>query len=86
MSGRNMFQEQVIELRSLLRQLFAILRLNNLITSELEPAEKQLGEQLIEGYRKGGIDMGMDNDIDDLLLYDNSGLDQQFSIDLLSQP
>ncbi|OWZ61504.1 hypothetical protein AYX14_06999 [Cryptococcus neoformans] len=85
MSGRNMFQEQVVELRSLLRQRFALLRLNSLITSELEPAEKQLGEQLIEGYGKGGIDMGMDNDIDDLLLYANSGLDQQFSIDLLSQ-
>ena len=63
MSGRNMFQGQVVELRSLLRQRFALQRLNTLATSELEPAEKQLGEQLIEGYRKGGIDLGMDNDV-----------------------
>ncbi|ADV24116.1 hypothetical protein I305_02403 [Cryptococcus gattii E566] len=83
MSGGNIFQEQVVELRALLRQRMALFRLKNAVHSEVDLTHEELQEELVEGFKLGGIDLTDDNPADDLHLYDNSGLDQEFSIDLL---
>lgn len=84
MSGGNIFQEQVVELRALLRQRMALSRLKNTVRSEVDLThEKELHEELVEGFKLGGIDLTDDNTADNLHLYDSSGLDQEFSIDLL---
>ncbi|OXG49436.1 hypothetical protein J010_03558 [Cryptococcus neoformans] len=84
MSEGNIFQEQVIELQALLRQHMALSRLKNTVHSEVDLThEKELHEELVEGFKLGGIDLTDDNTADNLHLYDSSGLDQEFSIDLL---
>lgn len=84
MSGRNIFQEQVVKLWALLRQRMALLRLKNAVSSEIDPThEKELHKELVEGFKLGGIDLANDNTADNLHLYDSSSLDQEFSIDLL---
>ncbi|OXG20176.1 hypothetical protein C361_03888 [Cryptococcus neoformans Tu259-1] len=84
MSEGNIFQEQVVELRALLRQHMALSRLKNTVRSEVDLThEKELHEELVEGFKLGGIDLTNDNTADNLHLYDSSGLDQEFSIDLL---
>ncbi|KIR53736.1 hypothetical protein I315_03861 [Cryptococcus gattii Ru294] len=61
----------------------ALFRLKNGVRSEVDPTHEELNEELVEGFKLGGIDLTDDNTADDLYLYDNSGLDQEFSFDLL---
>lgn len=56
MSGGNIFQEQVVELRALLRQRMALSRLKNTVRSEVDVThEKELHEELVEGFKLGEI-------------------------------
>ncbi|OXC86255.1 hypothetical protein C344_01432 [Cryptococcus neoformans AD1-7a] len=85
MSGRNMVQEQVVALRALLRERLALQRLKQVIQSGIDPADTAgYKERLMDGFGLGGLDVGGEDDADDLAYYDNSGLDQEFSVDLLS--
>nr|KIR84856.1 hypothetical protein I308_04605 [Cryptococcus tetragattii IND107] len=83
MSGGNIFQEQVVKLQALLCQCMALFNLKNMVHSEVDLTHEELQEELVEGFKLGGIDLTDDNPADDLCLYDNSSLDQEFSIDLL---
>ncbi|OXG86297.1 hypothetical protein C346_03595 [Cryptococcus neoformans D17-1] len=56
MSGGNIFQEQVVELRALLRRRMALSRLKNTVRSEEDVThEKELHEELVEGFKLGEI-------------------------------
>lgn len=85
LSGRNMFQEQVIALRALLRGRSAFLHLNKVFLSEAAVNNEAYLEEVLDGFKQGGIDLRVDDELETLRLFDNSGLDQQFSIDLLSR-
>lgn len=85
MNGRNMVQEQAVALRALLRERFALQRLKQVMRSEIDPADTAgYKERLMVGFGLGGLDVGGEDDADGLAYYDNSGLDQEFSVDLLS--
>ncbi|OXG48073.1 hypothetical protein C355_04639 [Cryptococcus neoformans Th84] len=85
MSGRNMVQEQVVALRALLRERFALQRLKQVMRCEIDPADTaEYKERLVDCFGLGGLNVGGEDDADDLAYYDNSGLDQEFSLDLLS--
>ncbi|ODN90228.1 hypothetical protein L198_06246 [Cryptococcus wingfieldii CBS 7118] len=85
MSGRNMFQEQVIAFRALLRERSAFLLLRRMLRSKGTNDQEPCMEELREGYKRGGIDSQLSEELETLGLFDNSGLDQRFSIDLLSR-
>ncbi|KIR53832.1 hypothetical protein I315_03446 [Cryptococcus gattii Ru294] len=86
MGCRNMVQEQVVALPALLRQRFALQHLKKVVQSEIDlPDTTGYRERLVDGFRLGGLDVGGEDDNGDLYFYDNSGLDQEFSVDLLSR-